>query len=93
MLRKVPIDIYIAGNNRPPIGIGSYRLPIDLEPVVQGRYTSLQAAYYTGRSFLVSQNLIYDGIGSMLIIYNLLFQWFEIIIAGSHTPDRSYVTE
>ena len=27
----------IAGNNRSPIGIGSYRLPIDLEPIVQGR--------------------------------------------------------
>ena len=24
-----------AGNNRSPIGIGSYRLPIDLEPIVQ----------------------------------------------------------
>ena len=34
-LRKAPIDIFIpiAGNNRPAIGIGSYRLPIDLEPI------------------------------------------------------------
>lgn len=34
-LLKVPIDTY-RSNNRPPIGVGSYRLSIDLEPIVQG---------------------------------------------------------
>ena len=29
-------SIPIAGNNRSPIGIGSYRLPVDLEPIIQG---------------------------------------------------------
>ena len=29
-------SIPIVGNNRSPIEVGSYRLPIDLEPIVQG---------------------------------------------------------
>ena len=29
-------SILVTGNNTSPIGIGSYRLPIVLEPIVQG---------------------------------------------------------
>ena len=40
------LSIPIAGNNRPPIGIGSYPLPIDLEPSVQG-VVNIQSTVYT----------------------------------------------
>ena len=33
---KKCLSIPITSNNRSPIGIGSYRLSIDLEPIVQG---------------------------------------------------------
>ena len=33
---KARQSIPITSSDRPPIGIGSYRLPINLEPIVQG---------------------------------------------------------
>ena len=42
-LRKVPIPI--AGNIRPPTGIGSYRLSTDLEPIVQGVLLRIRTTY------------------------------------------------
>ena len=41
-------SIPIAGNNRSPIGIGSYRLPIDLEPIVQGVVCNVYRALRIG---------------------------------------------
>ena len=44
----MPIDTSIASNNSPPTGTGTYRLPTDLEPIVQGVLEELNTLRRTG---------------------------------------------
>ena len=55
-------SIAITSNNRPPIGIGSYRLSIHLEPIVQGvdsRWENSIKSYSYYCTYLVRTSLSY----------------------------------
>ena len=77
--------IPITGNNRPPIGIGSCRLSIDLEPIVEGvihthtrYYCSYIRRLYLRRCHIFSHHFPAQLVGSVAEVLPSTFPWSQM---------------